>query len=41
MHRKAVGIELKKSYFEQSVKNCERAANAEEQLEFLFEGDEE
>lgn len=41
MHRKAVGIELKESYFEQAVKNCERAANAEEQLEFLFEGDEE
>ena len=41
MHRKAVGIELKESYFGQAVKNCERAANAEEQLEFLFEGDEE
>lgn len=41
MHRKAAGIELKESYFGQAVKNCERAANAEEQLEFLFEGDEE
>lgn len=41
MHRKAVGIELKGSYFGQAVKNCERAMNAGEQLEFLFEGDEE
>ena len=36
MHRKAVGIELKGSYFGQAVKNCERAANAEEQLEFFI-----
>lgn len=37
MHRKGVGIELKESYFEQSVKNCNRAVTSEEQID-LFEG---
>ena len=37
MHRKAVGIELKESYFNQAVKNCEKAATCDEQID-LFEG---
>ena len=37
MHRKGIGIELKPSYFKQAVKNCIRAASAEEQID-LFEG---
>lgn len=37
MHRKAVGIELKESYYQQAVKNCERAITCEEQID-LFEG---
>lgn len=37
MHRKAVGIELKESYFRQAVKNCDRAITCEEQIN-LFEG---
>lgn len=37
MHRKAVGIELKESYFRQAVKNCYRATTCEEQIN-LFEG---
>lgn len=37
MHRKAIGIELKKSYFNQSVKNCEKAVSRKEQID-LFEG---
>lgn len=37
MHRKAVGIELKESYFNQAVRNCERAITSEEQID-LFEG---
>lgn len=37
MHRKAVGIELKESYFQQAVKNCDRAITCEEQIN-LFEG---
>lgn len=37
MHRKAVGIELKESYFQQAVKNCNRATTCEEQIN-LFEG---
>lgn len=37
MHRKAIGIELKESYFRQAVKNCYRATTCEEQIN-LFEG---
>jgi DNA modification methylase len=37
MHRKGVGIELKKSYFDQAVKNCLKAETADEQID-LFEG---
>lgn len=37
MHRRAVGIELKESYFNQAMKNCERAITSKEQID-LFEG---
>lgn len=37
MHRRAVGIELKESYYNQAAKNCERAITCEEQID-LFEG---
>lgn len=40
MHRRAIGIELKESYFNQAVKNCQNAENAKEQID-LFEGLEE
>ncbi len=38
MGRKAIGIELKPSYFKQAVKNCERAAQADAQLSLLEDG---
>lgn len=37
MHRKAVGIELKESYYDQAVKNCMKAIESKEQID-LFEG---
>ena len=37
MNRNGVGIELKKSYFDQAVKNCKKAVEKEVQLD-LFEG---
>jgi len=37
MHRKAIGIELKESYYNQAVKNCEKAISSKEQID-LFEG---
>lgn len=37
MHRKAVGIELKESYYNQAVKNCMKAIESKEQID-LFEG---
>ena len=37
MHRKAIGIELKESYYNQTVKNCEKAISSKEQID-LFEG---
>jgi len=37
MHRRAVGIELKESYYKQAVKNCELAITSKEQID-LFEG---
>lgn len=37
MHRKAIGIELKESYYKQAVKNCELAITSKEQID-LFEG---
>lgn len=37
--RKFIGVELKKSYFEQAVKNLERAENSEEQIS-LFQNKE-
>lgn len=38
MHRNAVGIELKRSYFEQAMTNCRNAEDYPEQMS-LFEGD--
>lgn len=38
MHRNAVGIELKRSYFEQAMANCRNAEDYPEQMS-LFEGD--
>lgn len=38
MHRNAVGIELKRSYFEQATANCRNAEDYPEQMS-LFEGD--
>lgn len=37
MHRRTVGIELKESYYNQAVKNCELAITSKEQID-LFEG---
>lgn len=37
MHRRALGIELKQTYYEQAVKNCELAITSKEQID-LFEG---
>lgn len=37
MHRRALGIELKPTYYEQAVKNCELAITSKEQID-LFEG---
>lgn len=37
MNRNGVGIELKKSYYDQAVKNCKKAVEKEVQLD-LFEG---
>lgn len=37
MDRNAIGIELKESYFEQAVNNCENALNAPKQLDLFGE----
>ena len=39
MNRNAVGIELKESYFEQAVKNCENALTSPVQLSLFDEGE--
>lgn len=39
MNRNAVGIELKESYFEQAVKNCENALTSPIQLSLFDEGE--
>ena len=37
MDRNAIGIELKESYFEQAVNNCDNALNAPKQLDLFGE----